>query len=57
MQMDDTGDLENKSSVNFKEPFTNRRDKPNSFGKKEAGNRQQIVSSHYPAQLYVEWHN
>lgn len=52
--MDDTGDLENKSSVNFKEPFINRRDKPNSLGKREAENRQQIVSSHYPAQLYVE---
>lgn len=54
MQMDDTGDLENKSSVNFKEPFTNRIDKPNSLGKREAENRQQIVSSHYAAQLYVE---
>lgn len=34
MQMDDTGDLENKSSVNFREePFRHRRDKPNSLGK------------------------
>lgn len=51
--MDDTGDLKNKSSVNFREePFRHRRDKPNSLGKREEENRQQIVSSHYPAQLY-----